>query len=46
MARGFTQIFGVDYNETFAPVAKFVLIHYILTLTTIKDMDGDSSNGS
>jgi Fic family protein len=30
VARGFTQTFEVDYNETFAPVAKFVLIRYIL----------------
>jgi hypothetical protein len=27
VARGFTQTFGVNYNETFAPVAKFVSIH-------------------
>ncbi len=26
VARGFTQTFGVDYNETFAPIAKFVSI--------------------
>jgi hypothetical protein len=30
VARGFTQTFEVDYNETFAPIAKFVLIRYIL----------------
>ncbi len=38
VARGFTQIFGVDYNETFAPVAKFVSICYALALATIEDM--------
>jgi hypothetical protein len=38
VAKGFTQTFGVDYNETFAPVAKFVSIHYILALVTIEDM--------
>jgi hypothetical protein len=38
VARGFTQTFGVDYNETFAPVAKFVSIRYILTLAAIEDM--------
>ncbi len=39
MARGFTQTFGVDYNETFAPVAKFVSICCILALAAIKDME-------
>jgi hypothetical protein len=38
VARGFIQTFGVDYNETFAPIAKFVSICCILTLTVIKDM--------
>jgi len=38
VARGFTQTFGVDYNETFAPIAKFVSIRYILALVTIEDM--------
>ncbi len=39
VARGFTQAFRVDYNETFAPVAKFVLINCILALAAIKDME-------
>jgi hypothetical protein len=39
VARGFTQTFGVDYNETFTLVAKFVSICCILTLTTIEDME-------
>ncbi len=39
VARGFTQTFGVDYNETFAPVAKFVSICCILALTAIEDME-------
>ncbi len=39
VARGFTQTFGVDYNETFAPVAKFVSIRCILALATIEDME-------
>jgi len=38
VARGFTQTFGVDYNETFSPIAKFVSICCILALTTIEDM--------
>jgi hypothetical protein len=39
VAKGFTQTFGVDYNETFALVAKFVLICYILALLAIGDME-------
>jgi hypothetical protein len=39
VARSFTQTFGVNYNETFAPVTKFVSIRYILTLATIEDME-------
>ncbi len=39
MARGFTQTFGMDYNETFAPVANFVSIRSILALATIEDME-------
>ncbi len=37
--RSFTQTFGVDYNETFAPVAKFVSICCILALAAIEDME-------
>ncbi len=39
VARGFTQTYGVDYNETFAPVAKFTFIRCILALTTLEDME-------
>jgi len=39
VARGFTQTFGVDYNEPFAPVANFVSIRCILALATIEDME-------
>jgi hypothetical protein len=39
VARGFTQTFGIDYNETFAPVAKFVSIRCILALVAIEDME-------
>jgi hypothetical protein len=39
VARGFTQTFEVDYNETFAPVAKFVSIHCILALAAIENME-------
>jgi hypothetical protein len=39
MAKSFTQTFGVNYNETFAPIAKFVSIHCILALTAIENME-------
>ncbi len=39
VARGFTQTFGVDYKEIFAPVAKFVSIRCILALGAIEDME-------
>jgi hypothetical protein len=39
VAKGFTQTFGVNYNETFAPVAKFVSTCYILALVAIEDME-------
>jgi len=39
MARGFTQTYRVDYNETFAPVTKFTSIRYILVLATLEDME-------
>jgi hypothetical protein len=39
VARGFTQTFGVDYNETFAPVTKFVSICCILALAAIENME-------
>ncbi len=39
VARAFTQTFGVNYNETFTPIAKFVSICYILTLAAIEDME-------
>jgi hypothetical protein len=39
VARGFNQTFGVDYNETFTPIAKFVSIRCVLALAAIKDME-------
>ncbi len=39
VARGFTQTYEVDYNETFAPVAKFMSICCILALAALEDME-------
>jgi hypothetical protein len=32
VARGFSQIHGVDYDETFAPVARYTSIRSIITI--------------
>ncbi len=39
VARGFTQTYGVDYNETFAHVTKFTSICCILALATLENME-------
>ena len=35
MAKGFSQKYGVDYEETFAPVAKFASIWILLSSSAI-----------
>ena len=37
VVRGFTQSYGVDYQETFAPVAKLNTIRILLSLTANLD---------
>jgi hypothetical protein len=39
VAKGFTQTYRMDYNETFAPVAKFTSIRSILALAALEDME-------
>jgi hypothetical protein len=39
VAQGFTQIEGVDYDETFAPVAKFASLHVILAIAAEHDLE-------
>ncbi|CAN0910966.1 Retrovirus-related Pol polyprotein from transposon TNT 1-94 [Linum grandiflorum] len=37
VARGFTQSFGIDYQETFAPVAKLKTIRILLSIAANED---------
>ena len=49
VVQGFFQIFGVDYTDTYSPVAKFVSIRIILALSVqlgllIHTMDVDTAS--
>lgn len=39
VTKGYAQFEGLDYNETFAPVAKFDSIRAILSLAAINDWE-------
>src|SRR5579875_989961 len=39
VARGFSQVEGVDFHETFAPVAKFTTIRCILAIGAAMDLE-------
>ena len=39
VAKGFTQIFGLDYNEIFSPVARFESLQLLLVLAMLEDWE-------
>ena len=39
VAKGFTQVYGIDFEETFSPVARFETICILLTLAALEDWD-------
>lgn len=39
VAQGFSQVPGVDFNETFSSVAKFTTLHMFLTLAATLDLE-------
>jgi transposase InsO family protein len=39
VARGFKQVYGIDYEETYSPVVKFPSIRLLLSLAASEDME-------
>ena len=39
VAKGYTQVQGIDYEETFSPVARYESIRYLLTHVALQDWE-------
>ena len=39
VAKGFTQIFRIDFEETFSPVARFETVQLLLSIAVLEDWD-------
>ena len=39
IVKGYTQVQGIDYEETFSPVARYKCIQYLLTYAALQDWE-------
>ena len=44
VAKGFTQVYGIDFEETFSLVARFETVRILLALAVLEDWDIESLN--
>ena len=42
--KGFTQVYRIDFEETFLPVARFETVRILLALAVLEDWDIESLN--